>query len=78
MTQKMNPRQKFFWRKTFLGKKCLKILFKKIFVLTMARLKIPVHNRRRLNVHAKVHSPISLSLLLQNQVEYAVTNQKPK
>ena len=44
----------------------------------MARLKIPVPNRRRLNVLAKSHGPISLSLLLQNQVEYAVTNQKPK
>ena len=44
----------------------------------MARLKISVRNRRRLNVHAKSHGPISLSLLLQNHVEYAVTNQKPK
>ena len=44
----------------------------------MKRRKIPVNNRLRLNVHAKSHGPISLSLLLQNLVEYAVTNQKPK
>ena len=44
----------------------------------MARLKIPMPNRRRLNVHTKSHGPISLSLLLQKQVEYAATNQKPK
>ena len=39
----------------------------------MARLKIPVRNRRRLNVHDKSHGLISLSLVLQNQVEFAVT-----
>ena len=42
----------------------------------MARLKIPVPNRRCLNVYTKSHGPISLSSLLQNQVEYAATNQK--
>ena len=65
-------------KKIFLGKNCSwkKIVFEnfvlKIFFSTMARQKIPVPNQRRLNVHAKSHGPISLRLLLQNQVEYAV------
>ena len=59
----------FFGEKLFLEKKVFEnFVSKKIFFSTMARqkiqalnqrcLKIPVPNRRRLNVHAKSHRPI--------------------
>ena len=78
MTRKMNPRKKLFLEKNFSWKNSFENFVLNNFFSIMARIKIPVPNWLRLNVHAKSQGPISLSLLSQNQVEYAVTNQKPK